>query len=220
MTEYFAEHWILSIVVTIVLGAVGSGLWEAALKPLMRKTSSLLFTLLTFGARRARDGVYKDAAMGHHELPSLYILLIVLLLSITTIMASQVRFYVAVYAPQVSDLLLEKCQQEKEQTKQKECIREVIKQNFMPVMQVTSLFAIFMSVFIFYRFMMINRINLVITNYEQCLKAVRPFLAESESMLIEQRYALMTTKEDYLAIICDLEAVAKNNNTVLPAAYL
>jgi hypothetical protein len=85
---------------------------------------------------------------------------------------------------------------------------------------VASLLGVFISVFIFYRFVAINRMNLVTTYYEQCLKAVRPFLTEGEFLVIEQSYALMTTKEEYDVIIGQMETVAKNNNASLPKSYL
>lgn len=219
MTEYLAEHWVLSIVVTILLGAVGSGLWEAALKPLTRKIGGVIFMVITFGAKRARDGVYRQAAMGHHELPSLYILLIVLCIGIASLVATQLRLYVVVYAPEVAEQLLSNCEEDR-LDKQAECVREAVKKNVMPTLQIASLVAIFAAVVIFYRFVTINRTNLVTTYYEQCLKAVRPLLSESEALIIEQQYALMTTKEDYLAILDKLEVTAAANKMTLPASYV
>ena len=122
MTEYLAEHWILSIVVTILLGAIGSGLWDAALKPITLKLGSQLYTVITFGARRSRDKIYKRAAMGHHELPSLYILLIVMVLGISALTATQMRLYVQLYAPEILTIrLVAECPKE-DATKFKECI--------------------------------------------------------------------------------------------------
>ena len=220
MTEYLAEHWILSIVVTILLGAIGSGLWDAALKPITLKLGSQLYTVITFGARRSRDKIYKRAAMGHHELPSLYILLIVMVLGISALTATQMRLYVQLYAPEILTIrLVAECPKE-DATKFKECIREQAKEKLAPVVQILSLIAIFMTVVIFYRFIAINRMNLVTTYYEQCVRAVRPFLDEKTFKMLEQQYALMRTKEHYDAIISQLAAVANDNNSSLPESYL
>jgi hypothetical protein len=220
MSEYLTEHWVLSIFVTILLGAIGSGLWDAALKPVTRKLGGVLFTMLTFGAKRARDKIYKGASMGHHELPSLYILLICLSIGIAALISSQIRLYAAVYAPELTGAhIVEKCI-EKEAEKQKECIREAIKEKMTPTVQILSLLATFICVVFGYRFAAVNRMNLVTTYYGQCLKAVRPFLTEAELFLIEQRYALMTTKEDYDEIIRQMAAVAKTNSASLPESYL
>jgi hypothetical protein len=219
MAEYLAEHWVLSIVATIVLGAIGSGLWDAV-KPVSRKLGSTLFTIITFGARRARDKIYREAAMGHHELPSLYILFIVLGLGTAVLIAGQVRLYVAVYAPEVlPPPLIAQCP-DKDEVKLKECIRERAKEEVLPALQWLSLIAIFLTVVIFYRFAAVNRMNLVTTYYEQCLKAARPFIDDRNVQLLEQRYAMMTTKEHYDSIISQLADVAKNNGASLPKSYL
>lgn len=219
MSEYLAEHWVLSIIATIVLGAIGSGLWDAALKPISRRIGSTLFTVLTFGAKRARDKIYRGAAMGHHELPSLYILLMVLTIGVAVLITSQVLLYVKIYVPGLSGAVVGGCS-EKEEAKQRECIRERVKEKLIPTLQVLSLVAIFLVVIIFYRFGAINRMNLVTTYYEQCLKSVRPFLKEGEFLVIEQRYSTMTTKEEYEAIVRRLADVATANGASLPESYL
>jgi len=220
MTEYLAEHWVLSIVVAILLGAVGSGLWDAALKPVSRKIGSRLFTIITFGAKRARDRIYKRAAMGHHELPSLYILLTVVAVMVAALTASQLLLYVKLYAPEILSVQVAKeCPQE-EESKLRECVRERAREKLGPVAQILNLIAIFVTVIIFYRFAAINRMNLVTTYYEQCVRAVRPFLDEKTFQLIEQQYALMSTKEHYDAIIEHLTQIARANEASLPESYL
>ncbi|MBE0616046.1 MAG: hypothetical protein IH604_20435 [Burkholderiales bacterium] len=220
MTEYLAEHWILSIVVTILLGAIGSGLWDAALKPISLKLGGQLYTVITFGARRSRDKIYKRAAMGHHELPSLYILLIVMVVGISALAATQMRLYVQLYAPEILSVRLVAGCPKEDETKFKECVREQAKEKLAPVVQILSLIAIFITVVIFYRFTAINRMNLVTTYYQQCVRAVRPFLDEKTFKTLEQQYALMTTKEHYEAIISQLATVANDNNSSLPESYI
>jgi hypothetical protein len=158
--------------------------------------------------------------MGHHELPSLYILLIVLVVGTGFLIGAQFRLYVAVYAPEMlTPSLIAQCPY-KEESKLKECIRQQAIQKAMPIAQVLSLIAIFLTVVIFYRFATINRINLVTTYYEHCLRAVRPFLDDRRVHLVEQQYAMVTTKEQYDAIIGQLAEVAKNNGASLPESYI
>lgn len=220
MTDYLADHWALSIIATIILGAIGSGLWDAALKPVSRRLGSALFTGITFGARRARDRIYRGAAMGHHELPSLYIMLLLFVVATAFLIASQFRLYIVAYAPEMLPASLSVQCSEKEESKLKECIREQAIQKVLPKAHALSLVAIFLSVMLFYRFAAVNRMNLVTTYYQQCLKAVRPFLDDLTLHLIEQEYAMMTTKEQYDAIVGKLADVAKSNNASLPDSYI
>lgn len=219
MSDYLSEHWVLSIIATIVLGAIGSGLWDAGLKPVSRKLGGALFTMITFGAKRSRDKIYKNAAMGHHELPSLYILLIVFLAAISFLVLSQLRLYIAIYAPDASTALVSKCA-EKEESKKIECVKEQVNKRMIPTLQVISLISIFMSVFILYRFATINRANLVTTYYEQCIRSAKPFLGREKFLLIEQKYSQMKTKEDYDDLIKELSEVMQSNGASLPESYL
>lgn len=193
MSEYLAEHWILSIVATIVLGAIGSGLYEIALKPISRKIASLLFTIITFNAKRSRDNIYKEAAKGHHEISNLIILLIIIATISILIITVEVGHYVS--------------------TSQ---IKEII----LPFGQSKTLLGVFLFVVINYSFISINKTNLVITYYNQCMKSAKPFLDSQNFLLIEQRYSLMKTKEEYDAIISQLADVMHKNSASLPDSYI
>jgi hypothetical protein len=243
MTEYLTEHWILSIFITVLLGAIGSGLWDTVLKPLGTKIDNVLFTAMTLGARRSRDKIYKNAAMGHHELPSLYLLLMALLLLASLVAGSQVRLYALVYALDVVETFASECIN-LEGKEAKACALNVVKEKIMPVLQIASLFALFVSIIIIYRFIAatacveyrtlasgassnytavshasgyryiaINRTNLVTTYYQQCLRVVRPYMDDKQFFEIEQRYELIVSKEDYDSIISKLREVAKQGGS-------
>lgn len=147
-------------------------------------------------------------------------MLIVLAVGTAFLIASQLRLYVVVYAPEVLPAPLSVQCAEKDESRLKECIREQAIQKVMPFAHVASLVGIFLTVMLFYRFAVVNRINLVTTYYEQCLRAVRPFLEEHTLHLIEQKFAMMTTKEQYEAIIAKLAEVAKSNGASLPDSYI
>lgn len=219
MSEYLSEHWIASIIITIFLGAIGSGLWDAALKPASRKFGSVIFTIITFGAKQARDNTYKRAAMGHHELPSLYILLCVLTCGIAFMVLVQLRIYVAVYAPEIMPPSIILQNPQKLDLNIKDHLLK-INERALRALKFMSLAGIFAMVILIYRFAAINRMNLITTYFEQSLMAVRPFIDDSKVHLVRQQYALMTSKEQYDAIICELSAVAKNNGASLPDSYV
>src|ERR1039457_337139 len=219
MAEYLTEHWILSIVVTIVLGGIGSGLWDAALKPISKRLGGVLYTLITFGAKRARDNIYKEASKGHHELPSLLLLIIILTVGASTMIVFYGAIYQMLFAPESNRIVrinVEQCSKLPEPNQQYECVKSIMKEDLTPTFQLSMLAGVFLIFLIFYQLIKINRVNLVTTNYQQCLKAVRPFLDERDAFLIEQRYAIMTTKSEYDAIIEQMAAVAKSNSTSLP----
>ncbi|MFS8082707.1 MAG: hypothetical protein ACMG51_04580 [Ginsengibacter sp.] len=63
-------------VATLIVGALGSGLWSLIEAPLW-KIANWFLSATTLGIQSVRDDVYAHAALGLHELPSLYLFLIV-----------------------------------------------------------------------------------------------------------------------------------------------
>lgn len=245
MSEYLAEHWVLSIVATIILGAIGSGLWEIAFKPIGKKLSSVAFTIITFGAKRARNNIYKAAAKGHHDLPSLHNLASMNTLFICIVFLSLFFLYLDITPPDsriISHKSFRQCLEkkgeakkecfsralpekfkkcfEKDDAEQDECINVALKEEFMPELQRLFLVGLFLSVMLFYKIYSVNKVNLITTYYDQCLKVIRPVIDDGRYHLFQQRYALMSTKEDYEKIISEIEDTAKENGISLPASYV
>ncbi len=52
------------IVVTIVLGALGSGLWELVVRPVYAFVSTIALNVITLGLDSLRNGLYEEAAKG------------------------------------------------------------------------------------------------------------------------------------------------------------
>ena len=211
MTEYLSEHWILSILVTIFLGAIGSGLWDALLKPIGNKVVKFLFTLLTFGTKRASNRIYKNVAKGHHDNLSLEILTLLFSGLIAILIVSQGLVYFKHDLLKAQILNIEECSKQKLNT-QEDCNIDI----FKPYSRLATLIAIFITVIFLYRLLSLAIVNILITRYEQCLKVIRPCLKDFEYHLLEQEFALISTKEDYEKIINHIKNVAAENNISLP----
>src|SRR3989442_14883559 len=67
--------WTLGIIGTILLGALGSGLWSVVFAPLGSTILKWLLSIVTLGIASARDALYVSAALGYRERPSLILLL-------------------------------------------------------------------------------------------------------------------------------------------------
>lgn len=66
---------IIGILGTIILGAIGSGLWDLALEPALTWCGRTFFTIATLGLSQLRNEIYIDIAKGFHE--ALSILLVI-----------------------------------------------------------------------------------------------------------------------------------------------
>jgi hypothetical protein len=65
-------NWTLWLLGTLLVGAIGSGLWSRIGDPLYEKFRNSLLTFSSVLFKRYRDRVYRDISYGRQELPSLY----------------------------------------------------------------------------------------------------------------------------------------------------
>jgi hypothetical protein len=65
----------LALLGAILLGALGSGLWELVLKGLMNSSRDVLLNLVSFGLHSIKDITYSQIARGFHEEASMNLLL-------------------------------------------------------------------------------------------------------------------------------------------------
>ena len=214
--ELIAEHWVVSIFITIILGAIGSGLWETVLKPISIKLIKVLFSIITFGAKRASNRVYSEAAKGHHDLPSLYLLLILTAGMVGVLISMQAILYITITIEPQEIFSIKDCASKASDVEILACKREAAKEIVFSQMPYLILTTIFVSVFVFYRFTSISLINSAVTYFEQCYRICAPHLSSDDRLLIMQRFSLMEDKEAYKKIINDLEKVANKNDIKLP----
>jgi hypothetical protein len=219
MVDYLSDHWVVSILLTVLLGAIGTGLWDSILRPAFAWAGKAIFTILSFNARRSRDKIYKNAAMGHHELPSLYLLMVALVCIFSYVMSVHMKAYSTIYSSSVVETLAGNCLK-LDAEKAEQCFQNRLKEKVLPYLQITTLVSIFFSVILLYRFILINRTNLAITYYNQCLKIIRPYINEQKLFEIEQKFSLIETKSDYEALVSQLRSIATENDVALPISYI
>ncbi|MGF1825326.1 hypothetical protein L4D17_04780 [Vibrio splendidus] len=224
MAELLAKHWIISIGFTIFLGALGSALWEAALKPICKKCGSFTFKVLSFNAQKAKDKVYKNAAMGHHELPSLFNLMLTIFM-ISLILAAPVPLALGkasqiekdLKATQVSESIIDETQSEKAILESK--MEEIESDYFIEKTYLLLFLVLFITINFLYQFLSMNRTNLVVTYFSQAIKCIRPKINENELHVYEQKFASMTSKAEFDSLVEELKQVASENNISLPGEY-
>ena len=74
----------LGILGSIVGGALGSGLWNGVLGPFCVAIGKGILNIVTLGIASLKDSMYRSAAEGLHEVPSLNVHLYVILFFVTT----------------------------------------------------------------------------------------------------------------------------------------
>jgi cation transport ATPase len=65
MRKYFRISAVLTVIGALILGALGSGLWELLFKPLLFWVSTVFLNIATLGINSLRDDLYVEIAKGH-----------------------------------------------------------------------------------------------------------------------------------------------------------
>ena len=220
MIELIKEHWVISVIGTIFLGALGSGLWDAALKPVFQFLGKYIFSILTFGAKRASDNIYIEAARGHHETPSLKLYIIITMFLVSTLIGLEAILVKKVYIDDSSKVEVSECEKIENESDIKDCIKKEIRKKLSNELPYLILLSIFIIVIIFYASMEASRTNRIITYFYQCLKICLPYLSEEDALLLEQKFSLMKEKNDFNEIIEKFKEVTNEKNISLPKSYL
>jgi len=71
----------------VLLGALGSGLWDLFLKDALFWLGTKSLAVATFGFQRIRDTAYIEAAKGHREIPSTVVLFCVITTPLAAVLA-------------------------------------------------------------------------------------------------------------------------------------
>jgi hypothetical protein len=200
-----AKFW-LSITGTILLGALGSGLWSLLEIPLW-KVSNWFLSATTLGITSIRDDMYAKAAFGLHELPSLYLLLFVCVLmfvmpvlpSLTPSMRSVIRGLVTKGESDPSP--------------------EDVLRRAKKLLYVTALIGALSGSYFIVKFMMVNQENLIASYFRQYVTVVRPYTSESEYIRLNSAFSQMKSKHDYVILMSHMQAIAKQNGVELPEAH-
>jgi hypothetical protein len=67
MIKYLISKWTLALLGTIVLGAIGSGVWDVVFKPFFSWIAEILLNVATLGLAAIRDEMYVEIAKGTYE---------------------------------------------------------------------------------------------------------------------------------------------------------
>jgi hypothetical protein len=202
---------VVGIVVTIVLEAVGAGLWDVAVKPGGSWFWRAVLTSLTFGSKAVKDSVYLAAAKGNHEAVSL---LTVLILS----------GFVGMVAGTVSSRFLiprrhrnrTRPASPEDSTEEKLWIERFtpVILRFGPV-TVAGL-GLFLLGGFFAMTLKVATENALYTNFEQSLDICRPYISDHQAQVLKSRYASLRTRDEYLAITNEMKQVADASHLSLP----
>jgi hypothetical protein len=180
------------LVVTLVLGALGSGLWELAFRPFLAYLGTAALDVVTLGLESLRNGLYEEAARGQYERVSIAILSAGagIMAGITTVVLFLPAFR-------------RKVQKERESGTSGKPFRAAL----------VLLFATTMALLLFQRIAYVNR---AANYYEQLATIAAPYLTETQRLQVRSQFAQVTTRAQYVALIEQLRTAALSNRAHAP----
>jgi len=176
------------IILMVILGAFGSGLWFYIIHPLFRYSSDVILKIITFGFSSFEKNIYMEIAKGYHEATILEILGLFTGFIVGVVFSSILIF--------IKDL-----------TKKTIYLPNIPKKQFLVI-----LFLVFVSIFMLFSCFRSSYINDKITYYEQLYDTISPHIDEENRIMIKSEFAQIRTKEDYNRIINNLIEIADMNN--------
>lgn len=206
-----------AIVGALFLGALGSGLWDMLVKPSGRWIGQAVLTVVSLGSSSVKDAVYREAARGAHEAPSLVFLQLLLAVTLTLP-------FLLLFVTVLLQWLLRRVDSAKSgdlpQTREhslEEIGRKTKNVKSLLVRQYVSLAVIFflcgaMAI----SGLKIIQANDAFTFFSQSMTICRPYMDEKQAELFYSRFARTQGRADFIAITADLRQLATSHQLSLP----
>jgi hypothetical protein len=189
---------ILGTIVAILMGAIGSGLWEELLGPAFHFFGIGFIRLMSKIFSSYQDSIYKSASDGFHEFPSM------------TMLIGMLMILIALYRW----MMLKHPHAKNSQTKLDKTISEFMKSKkgyfvtcFISITAIAFLFAIMIQ---------ITYINKIATYSEKSINIVSAYIDENERLTLKSEFASMKNVEDFNNFKLHLEEIADVNILELP----
>jgi hypothetical protein len=193
---------VVSIIVTVLLGAVGSGVWEALGKPAFNSLSILVLNLVSLGSESLNSRAYQEAALTPHAQSGLIIWLEILSLKIVLTLLAIIS--VIVLNLQFNKQKIHNVMMAISKSKKKWIlVYSVILISFFPIGSQLVDFMVHNQAILIWR--------VFTANYAIC----SPYIESHEKEIILSQYCQIKNKKDYTVIAEKLILVAQKNKLVL-----
>ena len=192
-------RWLGWLVGALIIGALGNGVWELALRDYYSWISRGILTRATLGLDSTRNSIYANVAQGHHELPSLVVFMFVVLGQVAVPLLFMVRFWIQEHPPTAES--------------REESERKLSRLSRFLYLSGTVWF--FFGVASFAQGIMLTYTNSAITHFQHSLSICAPYLTNEEERVIRSQFALLKTSTDYKAVIHKLQDAAAQHQIAL-----
>jgi ABC-type Fe3+ transport system permease subunit len=197
----------LGVIVTILLGFIGSGLWEVVGRSILNFCSFIVIKIITLGQTTLLDYIYKDMGKGlseHYSINAYYFPL--LLFTIVVIC--------------VLDILRRKIKKYLSKSQKEQKITPVDKEKRLSKLNKLVFYLILLYIFLFIvsfsDYFVVNYKDRTRTHFKQCVTICAPYITEKENNLLLSEFALIKSKADYINLNNKIKDIAQQYGLDLP----
>jgi hypothetical protein len=191
-------RWILGVIGSLIVGALGSGLWSEVFAPVGSRVARGLMWLLTLGMSSARDSIYERAGGGFSERPSVILL---------SILGMTIFYFPLVLL--VSRYLLPGFVRRSRDTASDDLARKLAR--LRRITFYLTLAMCFLGAIVFVQTLFVGYTNTVVTRFNQQLAVATPYLTPDQRNVLLARFALIKSRQDFVALLDELNEVARSH---------
>ncbi len=226
---------VLAILVTVLLGALGSGLWEGVLKSAFVSGRDLILNLVSFGMQSVKQATYAQIAQGLHEHASMdnlsltvvgligfmFYLLLILFGRIAALKEKQANLHKRLKLAVAKQAKKETRAPDEEQKEEsldniRKAIDDLPLKGLRRMAYAASFVALLFASAVFADLTRFKYVNSAITHFQQAYTISLPYIDESQRTQILSSFAQIKGKQDYVSLMKQVEAVGRDNGQSVP----
>ena len=209
----------LGLLGAIIIGAIGSGIWEVVFQPVFSFLSNNIISLFSLLFKSLEKSIYEDIAKGYTEEPSYMAATLILY-----IFFMMLGYFTSHLIPEKKKKNDELDEIEKELKKLKlgenvlakldeiekklDLQRDKLRERGRIILSILILLLVFLFSLLFILKYKLDKIS----SFEQTIKAVKPFISQNEYDLFNSSFARIKNSTEYNKILDSLNSLALKNN--------
>jgi hypothetical protein len=217
---------ILGVIATIILGAIGSGVWDLVGKDVSQWLGRLILSAATLGSSAVVNSVYREAAKGFHEATALEqfsLVTIVVFSGVGGVLAffsgkSKGRREAKKEVREFEDALGDLSPNEK-MVRIKSRIDKLdrkLDRSLLQLRLLTICFVVLLASSTAFDYIKLSQANSTATFFRQSVAICAPYMSEHDRLSLESQFASMRSKAEFLGILEHLRGIAGANHRQLP----
>src|SRR6266446_2247870 len=223
--------WLLGLLGTILLGAIGSGVWQGLLGPALHSLRNWVLDLASLGFRSYKDALYRQIAVDNSNAVNLETLFIVIVLYVIGVSALLLFFARALrtladknqnlHSRMLKDLGRKPAAAE-EPGRSLEELETVVRKSGQRLRWTRRRFKAW--AFLWMLLIVTHMVNWTrasyvdsaLAHYHQALRIAAPYLESRELQEIQSRFAQIQSRQAYIEIVQRLTEVASQHQQAVP----